>query len=184
MVGVIFLFNLPSLIILFEYYRENKDTKVVIKPNELIISKKGKTKEYTISEVETSVYHLGKYYQNRIDNASRWKMMNSDLGYWDLKFKNGDRYFLTNLVIDFLHEEPIVENTKYRFRMFQTIKESDTKEAVELKRIQEKNLTEKFVEKYQDKTEHELQEILSNQKKYQPEAVKAAKIVLQNNNAV
>ena len=182
MAGIIFLFNIPSLIILLEYYRENKDTNLVIKQTEIIISKEGKTKKYRISDIESSIYHLGKYYQNRIDNANRWKMMNSDLGYWDLRFNNGDRYYLTNLLIDFLHEEPIVANTKYRFRMFQSINKSDSKEAIELKQIQEKNQTEKFVGKFKSKSESELNQILNNKSKYQKQAVKAAEILIKNKN--
>ena len=66
--------------------------------------------------------------------------------------------------------------------MFQYINKSDSKEAVELKQVQEKNRTEKFVEKFQSKSESELNEILNNKSKYQKEAVKAVEIIMGNKN--
>ena len=182
---VIFLiYNLPNFIIYLDYYKENKNTKIKIdtENNSIEIVKNGKSKQYKITEIKSSIYHLGIYYKNWIDNARRWKMINSDLSYWDLEFNNGDRYYISNLLVDFLHYKPIVDNTKYRFRMFQYINKSDSKEAVELKQVQEKNRTEKFVEKFQSKSESELNEILINKSKYQKEAVKAVEIIIENKN--
>ncbi|WP_143955795.1 hypothetical protein [Robertkochia solimangrovi] len=187
--SVIFLiYNIPNFIIYFNYYKENKNTQIKIdtKNNSIGIIKNGVSKQYEITEIKSSIYHLGIYYKNRIDNAMRWKMINSDLAYWDLEFNNGDRYYISNLIVDFLHDEPIVENTKYRFRMFQYINKSDSKEALtlkqELERKKEKSQTEKFVEKFESKSENELNEILTNKSKYQKEAVKAAEIILTNKN--
>ncbi len=181
---VVLIFNLPSIIIYWNYYIENKDMaiKIDVQSDNIEITKNGIQKQYKISEIRSSIYHLGIYYENRIDDAKRWKMINSDLAYWDLQFNNGDRYYISNLLIDFLHDEPIVENTKFRFRMFQYIDTSDSKESVELKRVQEENRTEKFVEKFQSKSESELNEILNNRSKYQQEAVRAAEIILRNKN--
>jgi len=182
---VIFLiYNLPNFIIYLDYYKENKNTKIKIdtENNSIEIVKNGKSKQYKITEIKSSIYHLGIYYKNWIDNARRWKMINSDLAYWDLEFNNGDRYYISNLLVDFLHYKPIVDNTKYRFRMFQYINKSDSKEAVELKQVQEKNRTEKFVEKFQSKSESELNEILINKSRYQKEAVKAVEIIMKNKN--
>lgn len=183
-VMVVLIFNLPSIIIYWNYYIENKDMaiKIDVQSDNIEITKNGIQKQYKISEIRSSIYHLGIYYENRIDDAKRWKMINSDLAYWDLQFNNGDRYYISNLLIDFLHDEPIVENTKFRFRMFQYIDTSDSKESVELKRVQEENRTEKFVEKFQSKSESELNEILNNRSKYQQEAVRAAEIILRNKN--
>ncbi|WP_157724145.1 hypothetical protein [Winogradskyella sediminis] len=183
--SVIFLiYNLPNFIIYLDYYKENKNTKINIdtENNSIGIVENGISKQYKITEIKSSIYHLGIYYKNRIDNAMRWKMINSDLAYWDLEFKNGDRYYISNLLVDFLHDNPIVDNTKYRFRMFQYINKSDSKEAVELKQVEEKNRTEKFVEKFQSKSESELNEILNNKSKYQKEAVKAVEIIMKNKN--
>jgi hypothetical protein len=184
MVVIFLIFNLPNFIIYFNYYRENRNTKIKIDTasDKIGITKNGISKQYKISEIKSSIYHLGVYYRNRIDNAMRWKMINSDLAYWDLEFNNGDRFYISNYLVDFLHDEPIVENTKYRFRMFQYINKSDSKEAIELKQVQEKSRVEKFIDQYQSKNEKQLREILDNKKSYQKEAVEAAEIVMRNKN--
>ncbi|WP_308993983.1 hypothetical protein QLS71_013955 [Mariniflexile litorale] len=184
MIGIILVFNLPNFLIFINYYRENKNTRIDIDldSDKIIISENGIKKQYKISDIKSSIYHLGVYYKNRIDNARRWKMMNSDLAYWDLKFNNGDTFYISNFLVDFLHEKPIVKNTKFRFRMFQYINKSDSKEAIELKQAQEKNMMEKYVEKFQSKTENELNEILNNRKSYQKEAVEAAELIMRNKN--
>ncbi|MCR8668072.1 hypothetical protein NO995_10290 [Aestuariibaculum sp. M13] len=184
MAVILIIYNLPNFIIYWDYYKENKTTKIKFdtESNRIGITKNGVQKQYEISEIKSSIYHLGVYYKNRIDDAKRWKMINSDLAYWDLEFNNGDRYYISNLLVDFLHDAPIVQNTKYRFRMFQYINKSDSKEAVELKQTQEKNRTKKFVDKFQSKSESELNYILNNKSKYQKEAVKAVEIIIKNKN--
>jgi hypothetical protein len=185
---IILIMNIPSILIYLNYYFENKETSFTLDfdSKKMTITQNGTTKNYTKEDVEESNYHLGIYYKNAVDRAGRIPMLVSDFGYWDLKFKNGDRYFLTNILHDFIHDEPFLENTKYRFRMFTYVNKPDSKEAVELKqeleRKKEKNQTEKFVEKFQSKSENELNEILTNKSKYQKEAVKAVKIILKNKN--
>ena len=178
----VLLINLPNLIILISYYHENKNTKVEIDSERILITKNGISKQYYVSEIESSVYNLGIYYKNWEDNARRIKMMNSDLAYWDLKFNNGDTFYLSNVLIDFLHEEPIFENTEYRFRAFQYIDKSDSKETIELKHIQEKRDVERFVIKLQSKSTSQLKEIIENSDDYQKEAVEAADRLLKNIN--
>ena len=181
---IILIMNIPSLLIYLNYYFENKDTSFTLDfdSKKITITQKGVTKEYDKNDIEKSNYHLGIYYKNAIDKSGRWAMLSSDFGYWDLMFKNGDRYYLTNILHEFIHDKPFTQNTKYRFRLFTYINKSDSKEAVELKQIQEKNITEKFVEKFKSKTENELNEILNNKTKYQKQAVKAAEILIKNKN--
>ncbi|MFD2543712.1 hypothetical protein ACFSSB_15375 [Lacinutrix gracilariae] len=185
---IILIMNIPSLLIYLNYYFENKGTTFTLDfdSKKIEITQNGKTKTYTINDVSESTYHLGIYYKNAIDRAGRIPMLVSDFGYWDLKFKNGDRYFLTNILHDFIHNDPFFKNTKYRFRMFTYINKSDSKKTVELKqelkRKKEKSQTEKFVEKFKTKSETELNEILTNKSKYQKEAVKAVELILKNKN--
>lgn len=185
---IILIMNIPSLLIYLNYYFENKDTSFTLDfdSKKIEITQNGITKAYTINDVAESNYHLGIYYKNAIDRAGRIPMLVSDFGYWDLKFKNGDRYYLTNILHDFIHDEPFLKNTKYKFRMFTYINKSGSKEALELKqeleKKKEKSQTEKFVEKFRSKSETELNEILTNKSKYQKEALKAAEIILKNKN--
>lgn len=180
--SIILIMQIPTIIIYLNYYYENRSTSFSLdwKTKQISITQEGVTKNYQKEDIKKSTYHLGIYYKNVIDSAGRIPMLISDFGYWDLEFENGDRYFLTNILHDFIHDQPFIENTKYRFRMFTYVNKSDTKEEVELKKVKEKNLTEKFVEKFQLKSESELKEILNNKSKYQKEAVKAVEIIIKN----
>ncbi|MGB3606955.1 hypothetical protein [Psychroserpens sp.] len=178
--------NIPAIVIYLNYYRENKNTKFTLdfEEEKIIITKDGNEKQYLRKEIKKSTYHLGIYYKNAIDRGSRLPMLISDFGYWDLQFKNGDRYYLTNLLHDFLHESPKYSKTKYRFRFYPYIKKNDKKQAINLnKRLEkEKTLTEQFIEKFKTKNEKQLLEILDNRKGYQKEAVKAVEILLKRKN--
>ncbi len=184
--GFIFLTNIPALIIYLNYYFENKNTGFTLDYEEekIIIIQNGIEKEYLKKEIKKSTYHLGIYYKNAIDRGSRIPMLISDFGYWDLEFKNGDRYYLTNILHDFIHDTPKVPKTKYRFRFYPYIKRNDSRQAINLneKREKEKTLTETFIEKYKTKNEKQLLEILDNKKSYQKEAVRAAEILMKNKN--
>ncbi|WP_298417224.1 hypothetical protein [uncultured Kordia sp.] len=148
--------------------------------NFIKIKEKKCSKTYKFSEIETSTYHLGNYYENLLDNFGKELMFHSDFGYWDLKFKNGDRYYISNLIVDFLHEHAFVKNTTYQFRAFPYIKTSNSKKAIKLKRQIEKNDIDRIIKKFASKSEKELCVILNNKSKYQENAVKAAEIVLKN----
>ncbi|MEM5540338.1 hypothetical protein [Olleya sp. AS48] len=178
--------NIPAVVIYLNYYRENKNTKFTLdfEEEKILITKDGIEKEYLRTEIKKSTYHLGIYYKNAIDRAGRIPMLISDFGYWDLQFKNGDRYFLSNILHDFLHDSPKVPKTKYRFRFYPYIKKNDNKQAIDLnkKPKKEKTLTETFIEKFKTKNERQLREILDNKKSYQKEAVEAAELVLKNKN--
>ena len=182
LLGVLFVFNIPAIILLVEYYFENKNTTLEIDSEFISINRNGETKIYKISEVETSTYNIGIYHKNSIDNAARWSTIHSDFGYWDVKFKNGERYYLSNFLVDFLHQDTFLENTKYRFRLFPYIDKSNSKKAVDLKKVQRKSRVENFIDRFQSKNEKQLQEILNNKKSYQKEAVEAAEIMMRNKN--
>jgi len=186
--GVLFVFNLPAISLFINYYIQNRHTKLEIDiPSDHIkISEELKSKNYKLSDIESSIYNIGIFYKNAIDNNSRESTIHSDFGYWDLIFANGDRYYLSNLLVDFLHEKAFVKNTKYRFRFLPYIDKSNTKHGIELKRKQakEENRVEKFIKQYQTKNKRQLIKIIDNKNGYQKEAVEAAKIVLKKLNDV
>ena len=184
LVGFIFITNIPAILIYLNYYLENKNTEFTLDYNEekILITQNGIQKEYSKNDISKSTYHLGIYYKNAIDRAGRIPMLISDFGYWDLQFKNGDRYYLTNILHDFIHDAPKVPKTKYRFRFYPYINKSDSKKAVEFIEKKEKTRIEYFVEKYSEMNIKQLNEILENKSGYQKEAIKAAEIVLKNKN--
>ncbi|TYP74998.1 hypothetical protein BD809_10360 [Aquimarina intermedia] len=183
-IGVIAVMNIPSILIYLNYYLQNRKTKFTLDTElkRISITHNGITKQYGNDEIEKSTYHLAIYYKNAIDRAGRMPMMISDFGYWDLQFKNGDRYYMTNILHNFIHDTPKVYNTKYRFRFFPFIIKADPKEALKLKEQREKTQTEKFVKQFKNKTDTQLNEILKNERKYQREAVEAARILLGKKN--
>ena len=127
---------------------------------------------------------IGKYYQNALDNVGRWSVLHSDLGYWDLRFKNGDRFFLTNLLCDFLHDKALVKNTTYRFRLFPFIDKTINNKGIEYKPIKTQTISrkEKLKETYKNKTEEELNYILENKSEFQEEAIIVAEQLLKEKN--
>jgi len=186
LIGIVFIFNLPAILLLINYYSQNKKLTLEIdRESDLIqINIKGNSTKYKLSDIQSSIYNVGIYYKNAIDRNSRRSAMHSDFGYWDVEFKNGDRYYISNLLIDFLHEHSFIEKTKYRFRFFPFIDKSESKKGITLnhKRNKEKTPTEKFIEQFKSKNEKQLHEIINNKNSYQKEAVKAATIVLKNKN--
>ena len=186
LIGFTVITNIPAIIIYLNYYLENKNTKFTLdfEEEKIIIRKNGIEKQYLRKEIKKSTYHLGIYYKNAFDKGSRIPMLISDFGYWDLQFKNGDRYYLTNLLHDFLHETPKFPKTRYRYRFYPYIKKNDAKQAINIykKPEKEKTLTETFIEKFKTKNEKQLLDILDNRKSYQVEAVKAVEILLKRKN--
>lgn len=184
--ATLLVMNIPSLLHYLNFYFENKSTSFSLnfKSKTITITHKGSTQTYNQSDVEESTYHLGIYYKNVIDRAGRIPMLNSDFGYWDLKFKNGDRYFLTNILHDFIHDTPFYDATKYRFRIYPYINKSDSNQAKDLDRMIEdsrhKTLIERYIERFESKSLTELNQMLNNKSDYQEEAIEAVKTVLKN----
>ena len=176
------LFNGPAIYLLINYYKNNKKTEFSIdkNSNKISIIENGITKEYPLNEIKYSIYNLGKYWQNAIDKNYRLPTIFSEFGYWDLTFENGDRYYLTTLLQDFLLEEDKVKDTKYRFRLFPYIDKSETEKGIELQPIEykPKSRTEKLKEIYKGKTNEDLKYIIENKSKYQKEAIEVAEQIL------
>ena len=185
-IGTIVFMNIPFLILYLNYYNTNKRTEFTLNrlENTIQITRENKVKKYSIDKIEKSTYNLGLWYQNGLDKTYRMPLWIADFGYWDLTFENGDRYYLTNLLHDFLLKKPIVENTKYRFRFIPFIDKSTKKEGIEFKEsvFKPKNRIEKLKENYKSKSIDELNDILVNKNKYQKEAVKVAKEILKEKN--
>lgn len=181
-IGII-LMNIIPVSQYINYYLENRNTSfsVDINSNIITITQNGITKAYDTKEITQSNYHLGIFYRAAIDRQLRLPMLNSGFGYWSLKFNNGDHYYLTNILHDFIHDEPpFIRDTKYRFRLLTYIHKADVEKTDDLKPPKEKTRVEQLVEKYATKSDEELNEILKNQKDYQKEAVAAAALVLKN----
>ena len=180
---LIIVINIPPILLYLNYYFRNRYTSFSIDfdSQKIAIHQNRLTKEYSFKDIESSIYHLGIYHKNVIDKRSRRPIFISDFGYWDLTFKNGDRFFLTNLLHNFLHDAPFVANTNYRFRLFPYISQFSQAETLNLKqevssRMNDK--TNKFILRFEHKDTSELKTILANKSKYRKEAIEAAGIIL------
>jgi hypothetical protein len=134
---IVLVLNFPSLFLYFNYYRENKNTTLIINPEsgKITITQKGIAKDYTKDDIDTSILNLGIYYKNAVDNAGRLRASFSNYLYLDVIFKNGDRYYISNLIVDFLKEEDLlIKETKYRFRLFPYIDKLSNKRGIDLNR--------------------------------------------------
>jgi hypothetical protein len=175
---IIILLSIPSFILWVNYYINNKDCKISIGKKDIKIEYNNVLKSYIISDIRTSNYVLNSYQKDVFWSGF---LGYSNLSYWDLTFKNGDRYFISSLLID-LGARPIIEETTITYSIFPLINKTDPiliKEKVEkmtIKRI------EKLKSNFETKTVTELNEMLNNKSKYQQEAIIAIKEILKNKN--
>lgn len=179
---VFILFDGPAIYLLLNYYKYNKNIEFSINPTlrKITITENGIPKSYDYKDVESSIYNIGKYWKNALDRKMRLPTLFSEFGYWDLTFKNGDRYYLTTLLHDFLLEQEIIKGTTYRFRLIPYVDKSKEKKGIELKPIKyrPKSRIEKLTESYNKKTKEELEYIIENKSLYQEEAVMLAEQIL------
>jgi len=183
---LIILYDSPVIYLFYNYYKWNKTTEFTLykNSNEIRITENGISKNYSLNDVKYSVYNLGKYWQNAIDNNYRLPTIFSEFGYWDLTFNNGDRYYLTTLLQDFLLEKDKVKETKYRFRLIPYIDKTQTELGIELESVEykAKNRTEKLKENFSKKSKEELNSIIENKSKYQEEVIKVVEQILKEKN--
>lgn len=173
--------NFPALILLVNYYLENKKTilEIDVESDLFRLTKNGTKKEHKITDIIRSTYILGKYHQNRIDNKGRWKMLNSDFGYWNVQFRDETEYYLSNLLVDFLLKKPFIENTNFKFTMFPFIDKSGSRVEKSKEKRKKIDRLDYLIELYSEKSNQELEEIVNSKNSYQPIAVRAAKKVLE-----
>ena len=162
MIGFITLVFIPNLILLFAYFRENKETKFTTdyKKNVIEISRNGQIKTYQLAEINSSIYN-----RNTYSKDSMWQVFSyADLGYWDLTFKNGDRYYLTSYLID-INKKPLFENTEIKYSIFPSIDKTDPKIAIGKEKQQIEKRIEKLKLNLMQKSEFELKEIIKSKGK-------------------
>ncbi|MDR6238527.1 hypothetical protein [Aureibacter tunicatorum] len=125
------------------------------KAQSITISKDNQTKIYKFNEVEYSVYNLAIYYKNRADNRNRKKMMLSNFAYWDLKFSDGKRYFITNIMVDFLHKNKLFLPTRYRYRFLPFIDKKESNKEYK-SNLKQKDIDQinSFAQKYGQYSDH------------------------------
>gem|GEM_PF-1753497 len=181
MIGFITLIFIPNLILIIQYYKENKNTKLTIdQKNGIIeINHKGTLNSYRIEEIESSIYQRNTYSKDLM-----WQVFSySNLGYCDLTLKNGDRYFLTSYLID-ITKKALFENTEIKYSIFPSIDKTDPKIIAERAKKQTKKQIEKLKSNLINKSKFELKGIVDNDGVYTKETVDIAKQILKEKNVV
>ncbi|CAM1357738.1 hypothetical protein [Tenacibaculum xiamenense] len=156
----------PSLWLFVDYYLENRNTTFIYDFKNITIIKNDKRKDYLYGDIEKSIYHLT---HSKKGFYGGEELLFSDFGYWEVEFKNGDRYFLTNFIHD-IHKRKKGKNTKIKYRVFPYISRKDTVFPLEKKSL---------YQKYEEKSNFELQEILDRPHLYKEEALRIAKLLLE-----
>ena len=170
----------PSIYLHISYFLNDYGVRLVIddERQKLIIFKGSEEYTYCFTDIVAIERHIGIYYRNRIDNASRRFAPWTDYGYLLLKFNDTRQFRITSLTID-VHNPPIeLNHTRFRFIPFLKTENpiSQTREAA---KISYDNQVAYFKSNFKNQTEQQLQEKILNKHTYEPEAVEAAKQLLE-----
>lgn len=176
------VFFLPAFYLHFTYFFDNRRTLLTIDRNSkrFSITDKNNTADFSFDDIHLAEQHLGIYYKNKIDYRGRWITPWTGYGYFKLKLKNGQTYFLSSLMFDMLNPPLPFSKTEYRFLPFfdrQELTVVDMRKWIE-KEQQEKY--ENYLEKFAGLPREILQEKVYNAKRYEPEAVAASKKLLEH----
>lgn len=91
--------------------------------NEILIQTREMDFGYKFEDIETAELNLGIYYKNQLDNRGRWPAPWTNYGYLKVKFKDGEEFFFTSIMLE-LDKLPFPE-TSTKFRLLPYIKKSN-----------------------------------------------------------
>ena len=175
--------SIPDIILVINYFFENRKTSFSINEinEEIEITKNGVKTKYYFNDVKRSIYNRCKNHQDKFDNEFRLAMTFSDFGYWDLTFKNGDRYYLTNLLHDII-SEPKFPDTEFRFRALPIIVKNNPKKEKYKVKIEEYDELKVMKENFQNMNIERLQKVIENKTEYRKEAIEFVEKLLREKN--
>ena len=182
--GVMTLGSLPTVFIAWQYYKENRNTQFSIdyKTKSIYIKHKHKSKTYAFDQIRHSTYHIAIYHRNRLDKRHRREGFLSAFAYWDVEFKNGDRFYLSNILFDAIHAPLLSNISTFRYCLIPYIRKNVMHKGFPKAYYKPKKLSLEahFRHQFRSKTKAELHYIINHPKSYQKEAVQAAKFLYQN----
>ena len=184
-IGTILVIHIPNLYVIIQHLLKSNIRELEINLNEKQIKltyNNGQKLSIGDQDIEHPIIHLNLYYKNLLDGKSRRPSFLTDLGFWELKLKNGRTVFVSSLLGDFLLNKPPFES-RYVFSLFPIMKKAKVDKT--LKFIPKKPLSlttkiDKLKAKIEQKSDQELISILENKKSYQDEAVQIAELILKN----
>ena len=173
------IFLIPMLILYFNYSKYNKNTVLNLSIDSINIESKSKKSTFELDDIDYVEFNLSfPLYENR------WRLAFWDEYYYALiKLKNGEKHIITCLLCDELQELIPAHLIKKRKRFFPLVEMRTTEEIAIKKHISDKSELERksqvFINKLKHKSVSELQEIINNKTQYLPEAIEAAKKLLE-----
>ena len=184
-IGTILVIQVPNIYVFIQHLfgSDIRELEINLKEKQvMLISNDGKRLSIRDQDIEHSIIHLNLFYKNLLDGKSRRPSFLTDLGFWELKLKNGRTVFVSSLLGDFLLNKPPFES-RYAFSLFPIMKKAKVDKT--LKFIPKKPLSlttkiDKLKAKIEQKSDQELISILENKKNYQDEAVQLAELILKN----
>ena len=172
------LFFAPAIYLHFTYLIDNWDTQLTVDKEEISIKDKRGAFKYRQEDIEKTELNLGIYYKNKIDNMGRWTTPWTNYGYLKSKFKDGNEFYFTSLMMD-LDKLPFpVTATRFRFAPYidkNQIQYRDIK--AHNIRIQHDKIVE-YQERFNSLTDDKLLEKINDPKRIEFEARKAAENIL------
>jgi len=181
---ILFLYNLvlflPAFYLHLNYYVDNRNILLKVDPNSkrFSVKEKDSISNFPFSDIHLVEQHLGIYYKNKIDRRGRWTLPWSGYGYLKVELRNGRTYFFSSLMLNAEIPPLPISKTVYRFfpvirRRTMSVLEKENRKVVER---QEK--FNNYLEQFGKLSREALQEKVDNEKRYEPEAVAAARKLL------
>lgn len=183
--ALLVIFTLPPILLISQHLSKSdiREMQINFKSKEVQFrTQTGQRIQIKEDEVKHSIFHLNLYYKNMMDGKSRRPTFHADLGYWELQTISGNTYLISSLLGDFLTYIPVYP-TKYTFRLVPVMQKGNFEKAVEFteyESIKPKTSAEKLEDKYNMKSDVELELILANKRDYQKEAVLIATKILKS----
>lgn len=169
---------LPAFYLHLTYFIDNRGTQLMMSELGIWIKDVRGEFNYRHEDIEKTELNLGIYFKGRIDNKRRRVAPWTNYGYLKLKFKDGKEFYLTSLMID-LDKQPFpVNSTRFRFVPYIDKNETQYRSIkAHNKRIQQDKIAE-YEERFNDLTDDKLLEKITNPKRYELEARKAAENII------
>lgn len=169
---VFFIF--PLLILDFNYSKYNKNMVLNLSNTSICIRTKSKKIAFELDDID--------YVEFNLSVTSYYKHMG--IAFWNeyyyvlIQLRGGEKYIITCLLCDELEDFIPTKLIKKRMRIFPLV-EIRTKQEIVIEKSELERKTQVFINKLKHKTLSELENIINNKNQYLPEAVEAAKKLLE-----
>lgn len=177
-------FIIPLLILFLNYWYYNKNSTLEVRENVFFYKDKKRDVRFYIADIKQVTMHMNYVRLQKFPGIFFW----NQYFYSKFELNDGTIFFITCLLndeIEFIVPKNLVKIIARPFPLVQTneVEIEVRKHKKRIKNIEKKQSntfikTQKFKDKFKDKTIEDLQNILNNKDQYQQEAVKATEILL------